>query len=211
MEPLTAHTGRVVALRRGSVDTDQVIPSEFCKRVTKTGFSDGLFARWRQQADFVLNRPESAEATVLLAGPDFGTGSSREHAVWALRDWGFAVVISARFGDIFARNALKNGLLAVCLADEVVGGLMDRADADPGFEVTVDLTRRQVRAADVHWDFEIDERARWLLLNGYDDIGVTLQREEDITRYEQARPYWLPTIVRGALAATAAPPAGALK
>jgi 3-isopropylmalate/(R)-2-methylmalate dehydratase small subunit len=187
VDPLTTHTGRAVALRRGSVDTDQIIPSEFCKRVTKTGFSDGLFARWRQQADFVLNQPAGLAATVLLAGPDFGTGSSREHAVWALRDWGFAAVISARFGDIFARNALKNGLLAVCLADEVVSGLMDWADADPGFEITVDLTRKQVSAVGLRWDFEIDERARWLLVNGYDDIEVTLQRGADIARYEQAR------------------------
>ncbi|MGD0069916.1 MAG: 3-isopropylmalate dehydratase small subunit [Streptosporangiaceae bacterium] len=203
MRPLTSHTGRAVALRRSNVDTDQIVPSEFCKRVTKTGYADALFARWRLEPDFVLNRAASVGATVLLAGPDFGIGSSREHAVWALRDGGFSVVASARFGDIFARNALKNGLLTTVLPEEVVNGLMDVVDADPGLEITVDLEEKQVRAPSPAgglrcWPFEIDGRARWLILNGYDDIAVTLQHDGDIARYEQARDYWLPVIRRGA-------------
>jgi len=198
VEPSTAHTGRAVALRRRAVDTDQIIPSQFCKRVTKTGYADGLFARWRTEPGFVLDRPERAGASVLLADPDFGTGSSREHAVWALRDAGFAAVISARFGDIFRRNALSNGLLAVSLPERTVAELMDLVDADPALTVTVDLAGREVRAAGVRAGFDIDERARWLLLNGLDDIEVTVGHEADIASYERDRKPWLPQIRRRA-------------
>lgn len=198
MQPLIAHAGRAVALRRRAVDTDQIIPSEFCKRVTKTGYADGLFARWRAEPDFVLDRPERAGASVLLADPDFGTGSSREHAVWALRDAGFAAVISARFGDIFRRNALKNGLLAVSLPESTVAELMDLVDADPTLVVTVDLAGRQVRAAGFRAGFDVDERARWLLLNGLDDIEVTVRQANDIAAYERRRAAWLPEIRSGA-------------
>jgi 3-isopropylmalate/(R)-2-methylmalate dehydratase small subunit len=194
VEPITAHTGRAVALRRHAVDTDQIIPAEFCKRVTKSGYADGLFARWRQEPDFVVAQPERAGASILVAAEDFGTGSSREHAVWALRDGGFAAVISARFGDIFRRNALKNGLLAVSLPGETVDALMDLVDADPRLPVTVDLEARQVRAADLLAGFDVDQRARWLLLNGLDDIEVTLRQVADITAYERGRAAWLPAL-----------------
>nr|QEO73792.1 hypothetical protein [uncultured bacterium] len=197
MNPLTSHTGKAVALRRRNVDTDQIVPAEFCKRVTRTGYADALFARWRDEPGFVLNREDSAGATVLLAGSDFGTGSSREHAVWALRDWGFVVVISSRFGDIFHRNALKNGLLAITLDDSVVDELMAACDAEAGMEITVDLKAYEVRAIGRTWTFEIDERARWLLLNGYDDIAVTLQHLDEISDFEHGRHHWLPTIARG--------------
>nr|QEO73586.1 hypothetical protein [uncultured bacterium] len=197
MNPLTSHTGRAVVLRRRNVDTDQIVPAEFCKRVTRTGYADALFARWRDEPGFVLNRPDAAGAIVLLAGSDFGTGSSREHAVWALRDWGFLVVIASRFGDIFHRNALKNGLLAITLDDQVVDGLMAAAEADPGMPITVDLTACEVRADGGTWTFEIDDRARWLLLNGFDDIDVTLRHLSEISDFEHGRHYWLPTIARG--------------
>jgi 3-isopropylmalate/(R)-2-methylmalate dehydratase small subunit len=183
-----------VALRRRAVDTDQIIPAEFCKRVTKSGYADGLFARWRIEPDFALAQPERAGASILVAAEDFGTGSSREHAVWALRDGGFAAVISARFGDIFRRNALKNGLLAVSLPAGTVDTLMDMVDADPLLPVTVDLEARQVRATDLLAGFDVDERARWLLLNGLDDIEVTLRQEADITAYERGREAWLPAL-----------------
>jgi 3-isopropylmalate/(R)-2-methylmalate dehydratase small subunit len=196
LEPLSVHTGRAVALRRSAVDTDQIIPSEFCKRVTKTGYADGLFARWRQDPEFPLEQPDRAGASILLAYPDFGTGSSREHAVWALRDGGFAAILSARFGDIFRRNALKNGLLAVCLPESTVSELMDRTDADATVEFTVDLQRREVRWPEGGAAFEIDERARWLLLNGLDDIDVTLRHQADIAAYERRRHRWLPEIRR---------------
>ncbi|GAA0467151.1 3-isopropylmalate dehydratase small subunit [Paractinoplanes deccanensis] len=192
MEPLTDHTGRVLPLRRSDVDTDQIIPSRFCRRLTKTGYADGLFARWREADDFVLNDPARAGGSVLVAGPNFATGSSREHAVWALRDWGIAAVLAPSFGDIFRRNALKNGLLAVQLPDAVVSGLLDAADRDPGFLVTVDLV-----ACEVRWDggrqaFEVDPRARRLLLDGQDDIAVTLADGDRIAAYERGRPHWLP-------------------
>jgi 3-isopropylmalate/(R)-2-methylmalate dehydratase small subunit len=197
LTPVTVHTGRTVALRRRAIDTDQIIPSEFCKRVTKQGYADGLFARWRTEPGFPLSRPERYGASVLLAAPDFGTGSSREHAVWALRDDGFAAVLSASFGDIFCRNALKNGLLAICLAEDAVDTLMDRSDADPAFEVTVDLERCEVRYDAASIGFEVDPRARWLLLNGLDDIEVTLRHAADIEAYERRRSPWLPEIRRG--------------
>jgi 3-isopropylmalate/(R)-2-methylmalate dehydratase small subunit len=197
LAPLTTHTGRTAALRRRAIDTDQIIPSEFCKRVTKRGYADGLFARWRSDPGFPLNQPERTGASVLLAAPDFGTGSSREHAVWALRDGGFVAVLAASFGDIFHRNALKNGLLAIRLDEDAVAALMDRSDADPGFEVTVDLERCEVRYESASIVFEMEQRARWLLLNGLDDIEVTLRHAADIAAYELHRSSWLPEIRPG--------------
>lgn len=194
MHSFVSHTGRAVPLRRSGVDTDQIIPAEFCKRVAKSGFEDALFARWREEPGFVLNVPERAGATILVAGPEFGIGSSREHAVWALRDWGFLAVIAPGFGDIFRRNALTNGLLAVALPEDVVEELMAAAEADPGFEITVDLEDRAVRAGGRAWDFEIDERSRWLLLNGYDEIQATLERLPAIESYERCRPGWMPVL-----------------
>ncbi|MGP3999342.1 3-isopropylmalate dehydratase small subunit [Streptomyces sp. 8N706] len=198
MEPLLSHTGRTVPLRRSDVDTDQITPAEFCKRITKTGFDDALFARWRKEPGFVLDRPERAEASILLAGPDFGTGSSREHAVWALRDWGFTAVVSPRFGDIFRRNALKNGLLPVVLEEPAVERLMSRSEADSSFEMTIDVERCTVTAGEDRWSFPLDERSQWLLTNGYDDIEVTLGYRERIAAHEQRRPYWLPSVTGGA-------------
>jgi len=189
---LTAHTGRAVPLRRGDVDTDQIIPAEFCKELGRTGYAKGLFAHWRARPGFVLDEPARAGASILVAGRHFGTGSSREHAVWALRDWGFAAVIAVGYGDIFLRNALKNGLLAVAVDEDAVTALSDAAEADPGYEITVDLARREVRAPGFLRTFDIDERARWLLLNGLDDIAVTLAQDEKIAAYERARAEWLP-------------------
>lgn len=194
LKPLVRHTGRTVPLRRSNVDTDQIMPAEFCKRVTKSGFEDAVFSRWRAEPGFVLEQPERAGASVLLAGPDFGTGSSREHAVWGLRDWGFVAVLSSRFGDIFRRNALKNRLLAVALPDSVVESLLTASEQDPSFEVTVDVETRTVEAGGGTWEFELDERTRLLLLNGYDDIAVTLRQAESITAYETSRSPWLPSI-----------------
>ncbi len=196
MEKWSRHTGRAVALRRSNVDTDQIVPSEYCKRVTKTGFRDALFARWRGEPGFFLEDPAHAGATVLLAGPNFGTGSSREHAVWALRDHDFRVVISASFGDIFRRNALRNGVLAVTLPTPVIARLMDRADAEPAFEVTTDLEAQRVHADGEQHAFEVDARARWLLLNGLDDIAVTLGHEGEISEHESGRWPWLPSLTR---------------
>jgi 3-isopropylmalate/(R)-2-methylmalate dehydratase small subunit len=192
VEPLTEHTGRVLPLRRSDVDTDQIIPSRFCRRLTKTGYADGLFARWREADDFVFNDPARAGSSVLVAGPNFGTGSSREHAVWALRDWGVRAVLAPSFGDIFRRNALKNGLLAVQLPHGVVDGLLDAADGDPGFAVTVDLRACEVRWGGGRQSFEVDPRARRLLLDGQDDIAVTLADGDRIAAYERGRQHWLP-------------------
>ncbi|MEH1014482.1 3-isopropylmalate dehydratase small subunit [Micromonospora sp. CPCC 206060] len=197
MRAVSEHTGRGVALRRDDVDTDQIIPAEFCKRLTKSGYADTLFANWFTDPEFVLNQPARAGASVLVAGHNFGTGSSREHAVWALRDWGFRAVIATSFGDIFLRNAWKNGLLAVVLPEPAVADLADGCDADPGFTVTVDVVHTEVRAGGSRWPFEVDERARWLLLNGLDDIGLTLGRDEAISAYERDRRPWLPTLRRG--------------
>ena len=206
MKPLTEHTGRGVALRRSNVDTDQIIPSEFCKRLTKSGYADTLFAGWRADPEFVLNRPESSGASILLASHNFGTGSSREHAVWALRDWGFAVVVATSFGDIFRRNAFKNGLLAIELPEPAVAGLADRAEAGPGLEITVDLVACEIRAGRERHGFAVDDRARWLLLNGLDEISVTQARDDTISAYEGSRHHWLPRI-----APTAPAPAPGLR
>ena len=192
MDPFTTHTGRAVPLRRSNVDTDQIIPAEYLKRVTRTGFADGLFRAWRNEPGFVLNDPRYDGATVLVAGPDFGTGSSREHAVWALQDYGFRAVVSPRFADIFRGNALKGGLLPVELPDDVVASLQDIVEADPDAEVTVDLVDRVVRAPGLDAAFVIDDYTRWRLMEGLDDIGLTLRNADDITAYESRRANWMP-------------------
>ncbi|MGV9789854.1 3-isopropylmalate dehydratase small subunit [Streptomyces sp. NPDC003435] len=188
MEAFTTHTGRAVPLRRSNVDTDQIIPAHWLKKVTRDGFEDGLFEAWRKDETFVLNRPERQGATVLVAGPDFGTGSSREHAVWALQNYGFKAVISARFADIFRGNSLKNGLLTVVLEQKIVDALWELAERDPEAEITVDLEAREVRAEGITAPFELDENSRWRLLNGLDDISITLRDEDDIAAYESSRP-----------------------
>ncbi|MFC4562868.1 3-isopropylmalate dehydratase small subunit [Nocardiopsis mangrovi] len=193
MEKFTVHTGRAVPLRHSNVDTDQIIPAVYLKRVARTGFEDGLFAAWRaNDPEFVLNKPEFAEGSVLIAGPDFGTGSSREHAVWALQDYGFKAVLAPRFGDIFRGNSLKGGLLTVLLPQEVIGRLWEMVEADPETEITVDLVERQVRAPGVTERFELDDYTRWRLMEGLDDIALTLRHTEDIDGYEQRRKSWLP-------------------
>jgi 3-isopropylmalate/(R)-2-methylmalate dehydratase small subunit len=195
MEKFTAHTGRVVPLRRSNVDTDQIIPAHWLKKVTRNGFEDGLFEAWRKDADFVLNQPQYAGASILVAGPEFGTGSSREHAVWALENYGFRAVISSRFADIFRGNSLKNGLLTVILPQEVVERIWALVEADPSTEVTVDLEAREVRSGDLTASFELDENVRWRLLNGLDDIGITLQQEAEIAAFEATRPSFKPSTV----------------
>ena len=194
MQKFTVHTGTATPLRRSNVDTDQIIPAEYLKRVTKTGFADGLFAAWRADPAFVLNDPAYTGATILVAGPEFGTGSSREHAVWALRDWGFRAVLAPRFGDIFRGNALKGGLLPVELDAEAVQTLWDAVEADPNLPVTVDLQAREVRAADRVWPFPLDDFSRWRLLEGLDDIGLTLRHEAAIGAFEGRRPEWTPAV-----------------
>ncbi|MFD3803741.1 3-isopropylmalate dehydratase small subunit [Streptomyces sp. NPDC058611] len=196
MEAFTTHTGRAVPLRRSNVDTDQIIPAHWLKKITRDGFEDGLFEAWRKDPEFVTNRPERAGATVLVAGPDFGTGSSREHAVWALQNFGFKTVISSRFADIFRGNSLKNGLLTVVLPQETVERLWKLTEADPLAEITVDLVDRQVRAEGVVAEFELDDNARWRLLEGLDDISLTLQNEADIATYESTRPAFKPRTIR---------------
>ena len=192
MEKITAHTGTALPLRRTNVDTDQIIPAVYLKRVTRTGFEDGLFSAWRNDPSFVLNQPEYDGVTVLVAGPDFGTGSSREHAVWALMDYGFKVVISSRFADIFRGNSGKAGLLAAQVEQDVVERLWTMVEADPSTQVTVDLAAREVRAGDLVAPFDIDDYTRWRLLEGLDDIGITLSREDEIAAYEARRPSWKP-------------------
>ena len=195
MEAFTQHIGTAAPLRRSNVDTDQIIPAVYLKRVTRTGFEDGLFAAWRTDPDFVLNRPEHDGVSVLVAGPDFGTGSSREHAVWALLDYGFRVVVSSRFGDIFRGNATKAGLLPVVLPEADVVALQDLVESDPATEVTVDLEAREVRAGSLLATFAIDDYTRWRLLEGLDDIGLTLRHADQITSFETARAPWLPVTV----------------
>jgi 3-isopropylmalate/(R)-2-methylmalate dehydratase small subunit len=195
MEKFTTHDGTVMPLRRSDVDTDQIIPAVYLKRVTRTGFEDGLFSAWRDDPAFVLNDPAHAGASILVAGPEFGTGSSRQHAVWALRDFGFKVVISPRFGDIFRGNALKEGLLPVELEFKAVQALWELAETEPAKPVTVDLAARQVRVDDAVWSFDIDDFSRWRLMEGLDDIGLTLRHEDDITAYEATRPSYKPSVV----------------
>jgi 3-isopropylmalate/(R)-2-methylmalate dehydratase small subunit len=196
MEAFTSHTGIGVPLRRSNVDTDQIIPAVYLKRVTRTGFEDGLFAAWRNDPSFVLNQKPYDAGTVLVAGPDFGTGSSREHAVWALQNYGFKVVLSPRFGDIFRGNAGKAGLLAAQVDDKVVLRLWDLLEAEPGTTISVDLDARTVRAGDgpdaIEDSFDIDDYTRWRLLEGLDDISLTLAHEGDIATYESGRPSWKP-------------------
>ncbi|MFF6804300.1 3-isopropylmalate dehydratase small subunit [Streptomyces sp. NPDC012616] len=192
MEAFISHTGRAVPLRRSNVDTDQIIPAHWLKKVTRDGFEDGLFEAWRKDPEFILNRPERQGASVLVAGPDFGTGSSREHAVWALQNYGFKTVISSRFADIFRGNSLKNGLLTVVIEQRIVDALWELTEKDPQVEITVDLEAREVRAEGITAAFELDENARWRLLNGLDDISITLQNEGDIAAYEAKRPSYKP-------------------
>ena len=196
MDKFTTHTGMALPLRRSNVDTDQIIPAVYLKRVTKTGFEDGLFAAWRRDPSFVLNQPQYAGATILVPGPDFGTGSSREHAVWALQNYGFRAVISPRFGDIFRGNSGKAGLVAAQVDEKVVQRLWDLLESRPGTTVTVDLESRTIRAGEgvdaVEDSFDIDDYTRWRLLEGLDDIGITLSHEDDITTYESTRPSWKP-------------------
>lgn len=195
MDKFTVHTGTAVPLRRSNVDTDQIIPASYLKRVTRTGFADGLFSAWRADPAFVLNDPRYAGASILVAGPEFGTGSSREHAVWALRDWGFRAVIAPRFGDIFRGNALKDGLLPVELPHDAVESLWAEAERDPGLPVTIDLRERIVRAGAGQWAFPLDDFSRWRLLEGLDDIGLTLRHSAAIGAFEAARPEWTPVIL----------------
>lgn len=195
MDAFTVHTGTALPLRRSNVDTDQIIPAVYLKRVTRTGFEDGLFSAWRNDPEFVLNKPEHAGVSVLVAGPDFGTGSSREHAVWALMDYGFKVVLSSRFADIFRGNSGKAGLLAAQVDQEVVEQLWAMVEADPTTEVTVDLEACEVRAGEVVAPFVIDDYTRYRLLNGLDDIGITLGHEDAIAAYEERRPSWKPVTI----------------
>ncbi|HEV7191646.1 MAG TPA: 3-isopropylmalate dehydratase small subunit [Jatrophihabitantaceae bacterium] len=203
MDKFSVHTGTALPLRRSNVDTDQIIPAVYLKRVTRSGFEDGLFSAWRtNEPEFVLNLPQFRDASILVAGPDFGTGSSREHAVWALHDYGFRVVISPRFADIFRGNSLKAGLLTIELPEKIVHALWDDIEGNPAMPVTVDLVERQVRwrpassaedADEVH-DFALDDYARWRLLEGLDDIDLTLRNTDDIAAYEGTRNPWLPSV-----------------
>jgi 3-isopropylmalate/(R)-2-methylmalate dehydratase small subunit len=195
MQPFSTHTGIGVPLRRSNVDTDQIIPAVYLKRVTRTGFDDGLFHAWRQQPDFILNVEPFSRGSVLVAGSDFGTGSSREHAVWALMDYGFRVVISSRFGDIFRGNSAKAGLLAAQVDQPDVELLWKLLENDPGTEVTVDLVEKTVQARDLTVPFHIDDYTRWRLLEGLDDIGLTLRHADEIAAFEADRPARLPTTI----------------
>ncbi|QNN81723.1 3-isopropylmalate dehydratase small subunit [Brachybacterium sp. Z12] len=193
MEAFTTHTGIGVPLRRSNVDTDQIIPAVYLKRVTKTGFDDGLFNAWRtNDPEFVLNQPAYAKGSVLVAGHDFGTGSSREHAVWALRDYGFKAVLSSRFAEIFRGNAGKQGLVAGILSQDDLEQLWKILEENPGTEVTVDLENRQAHAGDATFRFEVDDYTRWRLMEGLDDIGLTMRHEQAITDFEATRPSWMP-------------------
>ncbi|QKT07778.1 3-isopropylmalate dehydratase small subunit [Gordonia sp. X0973] len=193
MEPLTTHTGIGVPLRRSNVDTDQIIPAVYLKRVTRTGFEDGLFSSWRADPEFILNTEPCDKGSVLVAGPDFGTGSSREHAVWALMDFGFRVVLSSRFADIFRGNSGKAGLLAAQVDQGDIELIWKRLENEPGLELTVDLEAKTVTAGDLVVPFQIDDYTRWRLLEGLDDIGLTLREVEAIDVFERARPAFKPT------------------
>lgn len=195
MDKFTTVTGIAAPLRRSNVDTDQIIPAVYLKRVTKTGFDDALFAGWRQDPDFVLNQQPYLGASILVAGHDFGTGSSREHAVWALRDFGFKVVVSSRFGDIFRGNSGKQGLLAAQVTEEQLEQLWLAIEARPGADSVVDLVERTITVGDLTVSFEVDDYTRWRLIEGLDDIGLTLRSEEQITAFEARRPNWLPRTI----------------
>ena len=192
MEKFTTHTGVAAPLTRSAVDTDQIIPAVYLKRVTKTGFDDALFANWRQDPEFVLNQPAYAGASILVVGPDFGTGSSREHAVWALRDYGFQVVLSPKFADIFRGNAGKQGLVTGVVTEADIEAIWAALAANPGAEMTVDLEARTARLGDLSVSFDIDDYTRWRLLEGLDDIGLTLRNEEKIAQFEARREAWRP-------------------
>ncbi|MCP4786745.1 MAG: 3-isopropylmalate dehydratase small subunit [Fuerstiella sp.] len=195
MEKFTVHNGTGAPLRRSNVDTDQIIPAEYLKRITRSGFADGLFSSWRQDPEFVLNQDQHAEATVLIAGPDFGTGSSREHAVWALQDYGFEVVISSRFADIFRGNAGKSGLLPALVEAEVVERLWELVENDPTAEIEIDLIELKIRAGDLEAEFVVDGHVRHRMLQGLDDIGISLSQAEEIDSFERNRPGFKPTTV----------------
>ena len=192
MEKFTVHTGTAVPLRRSNVDTDQIIPAEYLKRITRTGFADGLFAAWRSDPDFVLNDNRYDGATILVTGPDFGTGSSREHAVWALQDYGFRAVVAPRFGDIFRNNSLKGGLLPVVLDEPTIAQIQALVEQQPQTTITIDLESRRLTAGTVEASFELDDYTRWRLMEGLDDIALTLGRADDIATYETSRASWLP-------------------
>ena len=192
MDSFTVHTGTAVPLRASNVDTDQIIPAKYLKRITRHGYEDALFAAWRNDPDFVHNDPVRAGATILVAGPDFGTGSSREHAVWALQDYGFTVVISARFADIFRGNSGKGGLLTAVVDQSVIDELWAATEADPTTEITVDLEAKSVTMGELVAPFEIDDYVRWRLLEGLDDVGITLQSADLVADFERARPAFLP-------------------
>ena len=192
MEKFTKHTGTAVPLRRSNVDTDQIIPAVYLKRVTRSGFEDGLFAAWRNDPEFVLNKPEYKNGTILVAGVDFGTGSSREHAVWALQNYGFKVIISSRFADIFRGNSAKGGLLTVILAQDQVEKLWEQIEREPSTQITVDLEQRTVSYADTTVAFEIDDYTRWRLMEGLDDIGLTMKHFDEIAKFEEKRATFKP-------------------
>lgn len=192
MESFVRHTGTALPLRRSNVDTDQIIPAEYLKRITRHGFEDGLFAAWRKDPGFVLNQPHHADVSILVAGPDFGTGSSREHAVWALQNYGFKVVLSSRFADIFRGNSGKGGLLTAHVDQSVIEALWNAVEANPGLEVTVDLEERQVRAGSIVAPIDVDDYVRWRLMEGLDDIGITLAHVDAISTFESNRPSFMP-------------------
>ena len=192
MDKFTVHTGTAAPLRASNVDTDQIIPAEYLKRITRHGFEDALFAAWRKDPEFILNQPQTQGVTTLVAGPDFGTGSSREHAVWALMDYGFKVIISSRFADIFRGNSGKQGLLTAVVEQEVVEALWEIIEADPETQVTVDLEARTVSAGELTATFEVDDYVRWRLIEGLDDIGLTMRHVETINSFEAARPTFKP-------------------
>jgi 3-isopropylmalate/(R)-2-methylmalate dehydratase small subunit len=197
MKPVTVITGRAVPLDRSDVDTDQIIPSDWLKRVERTGFGAGLFAEWRDDRDFILNNQDFVGANILVAGHNFGTGSSREHAVWALLDYGFEAVVSSQFADIFHNNSILQGLLPVTVSQQVDRALLDAVQADPTLELTIDVARGTIEApaAGITATFSLDEFTRERLLNGWDEIGLSLRHEADIDKFEARRPDWLPTTV----------------
>jgi 3-isopropylmalate/(R)-2-methylmalate dehydratase small subunit len=192
MEKISTFSGVAVPLKRSNVDTDQIIPASYLKRITKTGFEDALFASWKAEPDFVLNQPVFQNGEVLIAGPDFGTGSSREHAVWALRDWGFKAVFSAKFADIFTGNSGKQGLITGVITEDETKQIWDIIDADPGVSASVDLPNQTLSVGDLTVSFEIDAYTKWRLMEGLDDIGLSLRDEGAITSYESSREAWKP-------------------
>lgn len=195
MDKFLTHTGSALPLRRSNVDTDQIIPAEYLKRITRHGFEDALFKAWREDPNFVLNKPEYKDATILVAGPEFGTGSSREHAVWALMDYGFKVVLSSRYADIFRGNSGKAGLVTAEVPQDVIEKIWALVEKEPSTQITVDLDKRQVKAGDLVADFQIDDYVRWRLMEGLDDIGLTLRNESKITEFEKSRPSYKPQTI----------------